>query len=141
MSYPKGYVDQYQKTAVTSASPLQLVIMLYDGALRFIDEAERALQSKDRYVRNEKIQKAQRIVAELTASLDTQRGGEIATNLTALYNFVYGQLVESNLNETPDGLRAARQVLSELRTSWVELEKQMRNGATEEPPESVQIPA
>lgn len=117
MTYGKS-IDQYRKAAVTSASPLQLIVMLYDGSLRFMEAGKRAMELGDYYKQNENLSRAQKIVTELTCSLDLQKGGEIAQNLAALYNFVYNQLVEANITDRPDMVDQAIKVMSDLREGW-----------------------
>ena len=131
MSYQK-HLQVYQNSAVQSASPLQLVIMLYDGAIRFCRLGQEAMNNGDLYQQNSYIQKAQKIVAELMSCLDMQKGGPIAENLFALYTYAYNQLVEANVEDNEQGLRQAMKVLEQLRESWVELERQARHGDTGE---------
>lgn len=126
MASQSSQVDQYRKSAVNGASPLQLVIMLYDGAFKFIANGRRAMANGDTFEQNKQIQKAQRIVAELISCLDMKKGGEIAENLMALYTFCYNKLVESNLGDNPEGLDQVTEVLSNLRVSWVEIEQGLR---------------
>jgi flagellar protein FliS len=122
-------IDQYRKSSVGAASPLQLVIMLYDGALRFMEAGRHAMLRRDVYNQNENITKAQRIVGELIATLDMEQGGEVAKNLVALYTYVYEKLVEANLEDKPELVQECATIVSELRESWVELERQSRNTA------------
>ena len=77
--------DRYLETAVETASPARLIVMLYDGAIRFINEATYAMQQRDYETQNAKLQRAQKILAELISSLDFDKGGEIAENLFRLY--------------------------------------------------------
>ncbi|MFQ3611820.1 MAG: flagellar export chaperone FliS, partial [Fimbriimonadales bacterium] len=62
--------NRYLETAVETASPVRLVVMLYDGAIRFLNEAKQAIQNRDFETQNLKFQRAQRILAELISSLD-----------------------------------------------------------------------
>ncbi|MBS1724042.1 MAG: flagellar export chaperone FliS [Armatimonadetes bacterium] len=126
MSGARFQIDQYKKSAVTSASPLQLVVMLYDGALKNLASAQKAMSEKDTYAQNQHLQKAQKIIAELISCLDMNKGGEIAQHLLALYSFCYNKLVECNLNDDPEGIDQVTVVLSNLRSSWEELEKMVR---------------
>src|SRR4051794_38624400 len=89
------HVQEYQKGAVNGASPLQLVVMLYDGALRFMEAGKFAMASKDLDKQNHNLKKAQSIISELMACLDMNQGGEVATNLMSLYNYTILQLVEA----------------------------------------------
>ena len=125
-------IDQYRKSSVGAASPLQLVIMLYDGALRFMEAGRHAMLRRDVYSQNDNITKAQRIVGELIATLDMDQGGEVAKNLVALYTYVYEKLVEANLEDKPELIQECATIVSELRESWVELERQSRNTAVVE---------
>ena len=84
------YVDEYRKNAVNGASPLQLVIMLYDGAIRFCELGRAAMASGDRFAQNTNLVKAQRILTELTSCLDMKQGGEVAKN-RRLWNLAWEQ--------------------------------------------------
>lgn len=127
-----NYVDEYKKNAVNSASPLRLVIMLYDGAIKFINLGRTALVNKDLYNQNLYLQKAQRIITELTSSLDMERGGEVSTNLFALYTYTYNQLVTGNLQDDTVSLDAAEAVLRDLRDGWIQMELQQKQTKIEE---------
>jgi len=110
--------ERYLETAVETASPARLIVMLYDGAIRFINEAAYAMQQRDYETQNTKLQRAQKIVAELISSLDFDKGGEIAENLFRLYTYMYNQLVEANINDSRDRLEHVVHLLSELREAW-----------------------
>jgi flagellar protein FliS len=103
---------------VETASPARLIVMLYDGAIRFINEAAYAMQQRDYETQNTKLQRAQKILAELISSLDFDKGGEIAENLFRLYTYMYNQLVEANINDSRDRLEHVVHLLSELREAW-----------------------
>ena len=112
-----GY-GQYRTQAVETANPAQLVLMLYDGALTAITRAEQALTATQVQTANTELQRAQRIVEELLVSLDTDRGGQIAGNLAALYDFCIDRLTQANLGKDPALLPAVRDTLSGLREAW-----------------------
>ncbi len=112
-----GY-EKYLETAVETASPARLIVMLYDGALRFINEAIHAIQMRNYEHQNYAFQRAQRILAELISSLDFEKGGEIAENLFRLYTYMYNQLVEANLQDSVERAQHVIQLLSELREAW-----------------------
>lgn len=126
MATPYSNVNTYRQNSVASATPLQLVIMLYDGALRFIRAGKQAVLQESHFVQNEQITKAQRIITELMSCLDMEKGGEIAKNLMALYSYVYDQLVQANINDDASALDRCEKVLCDLRESWSELDKQQR---------------
>lgn len=120
------YVDEYRKNAVNGASPLELVVLLYDGAIKFCELAKVAMAANDRFAKNANLLKAQRIITELTSCLDLKQGGEIAQNLLSLYTFAYNQLVAANIEERPELIDQSVKVLASLRESWSELEQQTR---------------
>lgn len=122
MGYNKG-AQAYRQNAINGASPIQLVIMLYDGALRFMDEGKSAMAIKDHETKNFKLQRAQKIVMELISTLDIRNGGEIATNLLSLYTFTINELVDGNIHDNPERIDNAVKTMTELRDSWVELER------------------
>ncbi len=125
------FAHEYQKSAVNGASPIQLVVMLYDGALRFMEGGKHAMKQRDLEKQNTLIQKAQRIVIELMACLDLKQGGEIASNLLALYSYVLDELVQANVNDDPDGVDRAIKVLMDLREGWVQIAGAKGEGESE----------
>ncbi len=110
--------QRYLQTAVETAHPARLVVMLYDGALRFLNHAIESIERRDHEQQNLYLQKAQRILGELISSLDFAQGGEIAENLFQLYTYLYNQLVQANLNDDAAKVRHAIALLSELREAW-----------------------
>ncbi|HTQ09050.1 MAG TPA: flagellar export chaperone FliS [Fimbriimonadaceae bacterium] len=131
MAYGR-FVQEYQKGAVNGASPIQLVIMLYDGALKFMEAGKHAMLAKDLEKQNQNLQRAQKIVLELMSCLDMQHGADIAKNLLALYSYTLQQLVESNVKDDPEGIDRSIRVFSELRESWVEIGKTVKANAEEQ---------
>lgn len=115
--YTNGY-DRYLETAVETASPARLIVMLYDGAIRFINTAIDAMQNRQYDQQNYYLQRAQKILAELISSLDFTRGGEIAENLFRLYTYMYNQLVEANLQDSVERAQHVVNLLAELRKAW-----------------------
>ncbi|MBS1717701.1 MAG: flagellar export chaperone FliS [Armatimonadetes bacterium] len=128
MSHNK-YLYEYQKQAVGTASPLQLVIMLYDGATKCMIEGRQAMLEKRIQDQNDSLQKAQKIIVELLTSLDMDQGGEIAKNLASLYKYVFNQLVEANIEDKVEKIDVAMKVMTELRSSWAEIEKTTKPAA------------
>ena len=110
----------YSQQATTTASPAQLVLMLYDGALARIEAAREALEAEPRDLEkvNTSLHKAQAIVRELQITLDHERGGDIAANLAGLYTYAQGQLVEANVHKAVEPLDEATNVIRPLRDAW-----------------------
>lgn len=80
---------------------------------------------------NHNLQRAQRIVTELMSCLDMKQGGDVAKNLLALYTYVLNQLVTANIEDKTDGIERCIRIMSELRESWVEIEKAAHEGETQ----------
>lgn len=113
--------DAYQHSAAQTASPAQLVLMLYDGALARIEQAEDALEGTPNVpVAHEAIVKAQRIISELDITLDRRAGGQIAANLAVLYDYINDRLVTANIQKDVTALADAANALRPLRDAWEE---------------------
>ncbi len=124
--------QQYQRAQVETASPTRLVIMLYEGAIRFCQLAFDAMAAKDLPVQHENLLKAQRIIAELLGSLNREKGSEVADNLARLYTHMLEQLVVANLHDQPEPVKFVQSMLRDLWASWVEVERLTEPGAGEE---------
>lgn len=110
--------DIYKNNQVTTAPKKKLLIMLYDGAIKNLKLAEKAIQGDDNETANTNIIKAQNIVMELNYTLDFEAGGEIATNLHQLYDYMYLRLVQANMSKDMDGLKEVGKYLKDLRDTW-----------------------
>lgn len=112
----------YRQIATQTAPPGQLILMLYDGALRFLDLALAGFDSTDPGERNltinNNLQRAMDIVRELNISLDTNAGGEIATTLRDLYDYMERRLLESNFTKNRAGVDEVVIHIKELRNAW-----------------------
>lgn len=115
-------LSAYRETRIRTANPGQLVVMLYDEAIKELDLALEKLGEEARPANIEKINaaivKAQEIVTELMASLDFDAGGDIARNLFSLYNWFNRELLQANLGKEAARIKAVRSMLDELRTAW-----------------------
>jgi flagellar protein FliS len=111
--------DTYKKSQIETASPIDLIIMLYDRAIVLLDKAKIEISEKKYEEKNTSLTKATDIVFELLTTLDNDKGGEIATSLSRLYNFVIREITNANASLNTKGLDNAKRILSELRESWV----------------------
>lgn len=115
----------YMQVATATASPGQLVLMLYDGAIRYLEGALRGFQLDDPGESNStinfSIQRAQAILDELNAALNMGAGGEFAEKLRALYSYLDRRLFESNLRKEPEGIQEVINRLAVLRDAWREM--------------------
>ncbi|HHT49613.1 MAG TPA: flagellar export chaperone FliS [Firmicutes bacterium] len=112
---------RYRQTQVETAGPLELIIMMYDGAIRFCNQAKGAIQEDNYNEANRLLQRAQDIVDELNFSLNME-AGEIANRLRSLYDFINSKLIEANVNKDPALIDQMVELLTELRSSWSELQ-------------------
>ena len=111
-------VNAYRKTAVTTASKEQVLIMLYEAAIKHLRKASESCQKNDLSARGVAIGKAHDIVMELANSLDFTIGGEIAKNLERLYSFIIEQITQGNLKNDPTKFDQARALLENLLEGW-----------------------
>ncbi|MCH1430200.1 MAG: flagellar export chaperone FliS [Chlamydiales bacterium] len=141
MTEKNPFSKTYKKQQIESASPGELVVLLYDGAIDYLTKAQNALSS-DGLDRIEKFHNnlisCQNIITELTASLDMEKGGDIAKNLFRLYDFMYRKLVSANLDKNQDDLSSIKNMLIQLRDAWVKVtDKEAGKGNTQPDPGSI----
>lgn len=122
----QGYARTYRTNAVLTASPGQLVLMLYDGALKALAIALDAFGQPEEDTRrietiNTQLIKAQAIVRELQSGLNFEAGGEFAQTMNRLYEYHHRRLFEANLRKQPELVREVEKLMRELREAWAEM--------------------
>lgn len=119
---PKNPWQSYRQVATRTASPGQLVLMLYDGVIRFLDQANVGFQLDDpvefNTTINNNILRAQDIIRELDYSLNAEQGGDLALELHRLYDYFDRVLLEANLRKDPKGINEVIQRTTVLRDAW-----------------------
>jgi flagellar protein FliS len=110
--------EAYRQTEAKSRSPLELVVMLYDGALRFIGEAIAADAAGQIGRRGQAISKALAIIGELQSTLNVESGGQVAAELDRLYTYLQGRLLDVAMKKDRQALPEAQRLLSTLRDAW-----------------------
>ncbi len=113
-----GNTNEYLKTKVMTASPEQLTMMLYDGVVRFAEQARESLVNKDYENSYKLIIKAQNIVSEFISTLKDDYAPEISGQMRNLYLFCYQRLVEANLRRDCQKLDDAIKILKHMRETW-----------------------
>ena len=108
----------YQETAITSQTQGKLIVMLYDGAIKFLKLAIKDIQAKNPEAKGKYISKAIDIIFELNTVLDTEAGGEIAMNLRKLYLFMGRHLTEANAKQDVGKIEEVINLLEDLNQSW-----------------------
>jgi flagellar secretion chaperone FliS len=114
---PQG-AQNYLRTRVFTATPEQLQMMLYDGAIRFSEQARPALEKKNWETSYTMISRAQKIITELISSLKHDIHPELCGKLASLYNYVYRKLVEASTAHTIEALDEAIRILKYQRETW-----------------------
>ena len=112
------YSDNYLKNQIETASQEQLLIMFYDGAIRFVTRAENAVKENNVEQRAYCINKASAIITELSVTLDHEIGRNIAADLEALYDFMGRELIKANIKNSLAPLKTVRTLLTDLRETW-----------------------
>ena len=131
----------YLRTKVLTATPEQLQLMLYDGALRFCDQAKAALLAKNFEQSYTLITKAQKIVVELTSSLRHDLSPDLCGKLAAIYTFAYRKLIDANINHELLPLEEAVNLLRYQRETWVLLMQQMQKTKAGAMAKTLDLPA
>ncbi|MBW2056225.1 MAG: flagellar export chaperone FliS [Deltaproteobacteria bacterium] len=109
---------QYQKTRFVTADQGRLILMMYDGAIRFIEQAKTKMERGDIPGKGIAIARAQGIISELNGSLNREKGGQLALSLETLYLYINNQLSMANLKNSQEHLDDALKVIRELLTGW-----------------------
>jgi flagellar protein FliS len=121
--------DAYLESRVLSAAPLELVRLLYQTATGAVREARRHLEAGKIVERSRAISKAAQVLLELSASLDFKRGGEIATRLFQLYDYMLRRLTEANFKQADAPLAEVLGLLATLSEAWEDIQEQPKPAA------------
>lgn len=116
--------SSYLQTEVQSRTPLELVVMLYDGAIRFLNSARSAIERNDIAARRDSISRALAVLSELQSTLDMEQGGEVAVSLDKLYTYLNGRLIDASFKKDVRPIDEALKVLTTLRGAWGDIAAQ-----------------
>ncbi|MBE2941397.1 flagellar export chaperone FliS [Anoxybacillus flavithermus] len=108
--------QSYQTNAVQTAAPGELTLMLYNGCLKFIAQAKKAIEDKDIEARNTNLLKAQKIIQELMVTLNMEY--EVAKSMMTMYDYIYRRLVEANIKSDMSILEEVEGYVKEFRDTW-----------------------
>ena len=114
-------VNSYRQTEIQSRTPIELVVMLYDGALRFAGDARDGILAHDIAKRTRSVSRALDIISELQSTLNMDQGGDLATSLDQLYGFVRDRLLDASFRQDVRPIDEAVRVLKTLREGWVQI--------------------
>lgn len=111
-------INRYKSVQVTTCSPGELLLLLYDGLFRFLGEAAVALRKNDLATAGERISRSHEILGELVCGLNPAIAPELCANLEGLYFFSMTRIVEANLQKDPARIDDVLRILSPLREAW-----------------------
>ncbi len=117
--------QKYKDAQYETASPEKLLIMLYNGAIKFARQAKEGMKEKDIELANNKIKRVQAIINELMVTLDMEQG-EIAENLYNLYEYINRRLIQANIRKDPEIVDEVLSLLEELKGAWEDAIKNLK---------------
>jgi flagellar secretion chaperone FliS len=113
--------QRYQEIQVETANRGKLLIMLYQGCIKFLRLARKSIDEKDLEGANHYLIRSQNIVNELRSTLDLEKGGKIAENLDKLYDFMLVQLIEANIKKDGEMIQIVEKLMLDLLDAWQEI--------------------
>ena len=122
---PKGHAE-YLANQVMAASPEQLVIMAYDGALRFARLAREAMKADDLKMHSLNILRTQDIVMYLLSTLNSEASPELSFDLSRIYVYIHGRLTDANVESDVGIMDECIELLSNLREAWAVAEAKLK---------------
>jgi flagellar protein FliS len=117
-------LNQYKQNTVLTATPEELTLMLYDGAIKFMNIGKYSIENKDYERTHTSLMRAQDIITELNYSLDMKY--EISKELRGLYDFVMSKLVDANIKKDIKAIDEALVIVNDMRDTWKEVVKQIK---------------
>ncbi|WYP25820.1 flagellar export chaperone FliS [Alkalihalobacillus sp. FSL W8-0930] len=120
----------YKQNALNTASPGELTLMLYNGCLKFIHQADKAMVEQDVERRNTYLTKAQNIIRELMVTLKAE--DEVGKNMYRMYEFILSKLIDANVKNDQQALKDAEGFVVEFRDTWkqvIQIDRQKRHGS------------
>lgn len=120
MSSTYSSISTYRETRVKTASQGQIIVMLYDEAIRQMDIAADLMEGRSKHFDqiNQAVMKARDIITELMVALDMERGGEFAERMFALYHWFNQQLLDANFRKDASLVKTVRSLMTEIRDAW-----------------------
>jgi flagellar protein FliS len=121
MSYPNYGSSAYKAISVNTASPAKLVVMLYQGAIRFLKQAQGDIRTKDFAQKSQSVDRAVAIIQHLQGTLDMEKGGKISLDLDRLYTYVTSRVFEGSAKLDLRAFEEAINLLTTLLSGWEEI--------------------
>lgn len=121
----------YQSTNVHTADQKTLILMLYDGLIRFLNKAIVKIEAREIEAAHNYLVRSREIVAELLATLRPEKAGEVGENLKRLYVYAFNRIVEANLRKDPEMVREVIRIASTLREGWAAIKPASKPAASD----------
>jgi len=141
MNKPVNHANAYLRTKVMTASPAELRLLLFDGAIKFGEQSRDAITARDHEALYDAVTKCQNIVMELINTLRPELSPELCANLSALYTFIYGRLVKGSTERDTTAIDEALELLRFERETWVLLMEKLDEEQTRSAPALSGAPA
>lgn len=122
----RNAMNMYQRNAIMTASPAELTLMLYDGAIKFCNKALVAMENKNVPRAHENIKRAEDIIVELRSTLN--RKYKVWEDFDRVYEHIYQRLVDANISKDPAVLEDAMKYIREMRDTWKEVMRLSKEG-------------
>jgi len=121
MSYPTNGSSVYKEISIKTASPAKLVVMLYEGAIRFLRQADGDIRNKDFAKKSQSVDRAVAIIQHLQGTLDLDKGGKVAFDLDRLYTYINSRIFEGSAKLDLKAFEEVIQLLTTLLSGWEEI--------------------
>ena len=118
---PSKYHDQYRRNQISTSNQGRLILMMYEGAIKFTTMAAESIAKGDASNQGKYIQKAHDIINELSLALDFKKGGDVAPRLESLYQFALSQLTLANIKSDQKPLQTVLNILNHLLEGWIKV--------------------
>ena len=114
----------YHQTSVQTSDQLTLIVMLYDGMLRYLRKAHTCIEVQDIEGAHNYLMRSKDIVNELLSTLRVEKSGEVGGNLRDLYLYMFRRILEANLNKDPQSVQDVLRIAGTLRQGWLQIKSQ-----------------
>jgi flagellar secretion chaperone FliS len=116
-----GRTNTYQEIAVQTSGPAKLVVMLYEGAIRFLNQSIKAIQTKDLNLKRQSIDRVVAVIQHLQSTLDMTQGKQVAADLDRLYAYITSRVLDASGKLEVEPLEEAIKLLTTLLSGWEEV--------------------
>jgi flagellar protein FliS len=135
------FAQRYREAAINTATPLQLIVILYDTAICSLQEACEHIERNNIQARLRSVNRCISVISELQSSLDLENGGDIANSLNRLYDYMRKRIFAANVQQSPEPLKEIESLLKDLQLAWRKVAEGVREGTEISKPPDFPQPA